>query len=60
MGIIYNVKTGRGYIKTTKCQPAISRRRATTALTRQNIQFLKSLKLKVVENLPRGGKYTVY
>lgn len=60
MGIVYNVKIGRGYIKTAKCQPAISRQPATIALTRQNIQFLKSLNLKVSENLPRGGKYTVY
>lgn len=60
MGIIYNVKSGRGYINTPKCRSTISLQRATTALTRQNIQFLKSLKLKVVANPPRGGKYTAY
>lgn len=60
MGLIFNVKSGRGYINSPKCQSAISRPRATTALTRQNIQFLKSLKLKVVDDPPRGGKYTAY
>lgn len=60
MGIIYNVKSGRGYINRPKCQTAISRQRATAALTPQNIQFLKSLNLKVVGNPPRGEKYTAY
>lgn len=60
MGIIYNSKIGRGYIKSSQCQSAISQQRATIALTRQNIQFLKSLKLKVVDNPRRGGKYTAY
>lgn len=53
MGIVYNMKVGQGYIKRSTCHQPISRQRTAKALTRQNIQFLKSLNLRVIA---RGGK----
>ena len=49
MGIIYNNKN---YISREICPPRISRQRTVKALTRQSIEILKSLGLKVVP----GGK----
>ena len=48
MGIVYNKK----YINREICPPRVSRQRTVKALTRQSIQILKSLGLKVVV----GGK----
>jgi len=47
MGIVHNLKFGRGYINQTKWPKVISHRRALRALTRQNRQFLKSLGLRL-------------
>ena len=53
MGIVYNVKSGgggggsRGYKKKETGLPTISHRRTVKTLTRRNIQYLKSLGLKV-------------
>lgn len=44
MGIVFH---GSGYIKHPPCRAVISRQRALKALTRQNIQYLKSLGLRV-------------
>lgn len=48
MGIVYNSKVGSGYISAPSCPQKASRRRIVRGLTRQNIQFLKSLGLNVV------------
>ena len=55
MGLVFNTNknynsysSGRKYISNSPCQRSISRQRQVRALTRQNIQFLKSLGLKVV------------
>ena len=56
MGIVYNSKgfhsQTEGYKRNVSCGSSISRQRTRKALTRQNIQFLKSLGLKTVS----GGK----
>ena len=44
MGIVYH---GRGYLNNTPCRKTVSRQRAAKALTRQNIQFLKSLGFRI-------------
>ena len=71
MGIVYNIKVGGGfinqphrqkadhrkeYINAQSCRQKTSRRRASKALTRQNIQFLKSIGLNVVKNLYKRKK----
>lgn len=56
MGIVFNVKTGSGYINSSSCRPTISRLKAVKTLTPQNLQFLKSLKLKVISPNAQGGK----
>lgn len=48
MGIVYNSKVGKGYINSLPCRQTVSRHRAFKVLTRRNIQFLRSLGLKVV------------
>ena len=55
MGIVYNSKIGKGYINTPVCQQAISRQQVTKQLTRQNIQFLKSLGLKLINQKNNGS-----
>lgn len=59
MGIIFHGKGlhnatfhSQSYKNRTPCAPSISRQRASKALTRQNIQFLKSLGLRIAF----GGK----
>lgn len=51
MGIVYNrkenkSKIGRGYKSEPICRTSISRSKTLKALTRKNIQFLKSLGLR--------------
>ena len=54
MGLVFNKKSiNNNYIKRLKCGTGISHRRAAKSLTRRNIQFLKSLGLRVVAP---GGK----
>ena len=55
MGIVYNSKIGKGYINTPVCQQAISWQQVTKQLTRQNIQFLKSLGLKLINQKNNGN-----
>jgi len=44
MGIVHY---GRGYINNSPCRKTVSRLRTAKVLTRQNIQFLKSLGFRV-------------
>lgn len=57
MGIVYNTKIGRGYINTQSCHRQTSYHRNVNALTRRNIQFLKSLGLNVVKNIAKRQKH---
>lgn len=62
MGIVYNSKVGSGYISTPSCTQKVIRRQIVKRLTRQNIQFLKSLGLNVILNAAqrkRGNIKTV-
>ena len=52
MGIVYNSTSRKDYISSEVCDPGISHRRAIKALTRQNIQFLRKIGLRVRS----GGK----
>lgn len=48
MGIVFRRGiVGSSYIKKPKCQKPISHHQTVRGLTRQNIQFLKSLGLKL-------------
>lgn len=47
MGIVF-YKIGGGYKKESTCRQPISRQRVLKTLTRRNIQFLRSLGLRVV------------
>ena len=49
MGLVFNTSKGssKEYISDSPCRKNISRQRQVKALTRQNIQFLKSLGLKI-------------
>ena len=55
MRTVYNSKIGKGYINTPVCQQAISRQGVTKQLARQNIQFLKSLDLKLINQKNKGN-----
>ncbi|XP_008217406.2 uncharacterized protein LOC103318060 [Nasonia vitripennis] len=59
MGIVYNTKVGKGYNSNVPCRRAISRRRVLNALTRQNIQFLRSLGLRVVAVFKRVVRFVI-
>ena len=53
MGLVFNKKLANNfYIKRLKWGTGINRHRAVKALTRRNIQFLKSLGLRIAP----GGK----
>lgn len=61
MGIIYNnynnnsISTAKNkYIKSESWRKEISHQRQVRALTRQNIQFLKSLGLRVVSSVGKS------
>lgn len=47
MGIVFNSNGGKSNITNPACRRVISRHRVGKQLTRQNIQFLQSLGLKV-------------
>ena len=53
MGIVYRGKVGRGYISSLSWRPTITPQRAVKALTRQSIQFLEHLELRIRD--PGGG-----
>lgn len=52
MGIVYNAKFGSGYINKPICRETVSRQPLLRALTRQNVELLVNLGLRVT---PRGS-----
>lgn len=47
MGIVFDTKVARSYKTESICQKPISHQTPLKELTRQNIQFLKNLGLKI-------------
>ena len=56
MGVVYNSKVSKSYIKNEPCHQKISRQRTVKELTPQNIRFLKSLGLQQVRRRNAGRK----
>ena len=53
MGIVYRGKVERGYISSPSWRPTITPQRAVKVLTRQSIQFLEHVGLRIRD--PGGG-----